>query len=144
MISNLSMNDLDRFNTLGLLVNPNFTNVFNLSDILNSKYDKVFGYYDNSYLVGFIHVSCLYDTMDVVNIVVANSYRRKGIGNKLLNYAINYFKNISSIMLEVNEKNSNAINLYEKNGFKVINRRKKYYGSDDALVMKRDVSYERC
>ena len=42
-------------------------------------------------------------------------------------------------MLEVNEKNQNAINLYLKNGFKEINRRPKYYGSDTAIIMERDV-----
>ena len=42
-------------------------------------------------------------------------------------------------MLEVNEHNKEAINLYKKNGFVEINRREKYYGNDDALIMKRDV-----
>ena len=51
----------------------------------------------------------------------------------------NYFDDINSVMLEVNENNVAAISLYKKNNFIVINKRNNYYGSDAALIMKRDV-----
>ena len=41
------------------------------------------------------------------------------------------------MMLEVRESNISAIKLYEKVGFEEINRRKKYYGNEDAIIMER-------
>ena len=82
----------------------------------------------------------MYENIDIVNIVVDKDYRRKGIGNSLLKYIINLFDDVTGIMLEVNEHNESAINLYSVNNFKVINRRKKYYGNDDALIMRREVN----
>ena len=41
-----------------------------------------------------------------------------------------------SISLEVNEVNKPAINLYDKYGFEIVGRRKKYYdGKYDAIIM---------
>ena len=139
MVDKIGLDELDRFNELGIQVNSNFVNLFSLNDILNSAFDYVSGYYLDSKLVGFIHLNKMYENIDIVNIVVDKDYRRKGIGNSLLKYVINLFDDVTGIMLEVNEHNESAINLYSVNNFKVINRRKKYYGNNDALIMKRDV-----
>ena len=133
------MDYLKEFNELGLLVNSNFLNIYKLEDILSNEYDYLYGYYLDDKLVAFIHVNKLYEVMDIVNVVVNPSYRKKGIATKLIDYAISQFDDLKSIMLEVNENNSNAISLYNKNNFKVINKRNNYYGSDAALIMKRDV-----
>jgi ribosomal protein S18 acetylase RimI-like enzyme len=144
MVNKISINDLERFNDLGFLVNSNFSNVFKLNDILESKYDGVYGYYEDDNLVGFIHVNKLYETMDIVNIVVDNMYRKKGIATKLIDYVINLYNDVDNIMLEVNENNKAAIALYEKNKFEVISKRNNYYGTDSALIMKRVINNERC
>lgn len=144
MVDKVSIDDLERFNELGLLVNSNFINVYNLVDILNSLYDDVYGYYLDEKLVGFIHITKLYETMDIVNIVVDDDYRKQGIATELINYVVDLYDDVMSIMLEVNENNIVATSLYKKNGFKIINKRDNYYGSDNALVMKRDVGNERC
>lgn len=133
------MDSLKEFNELGLLVNSNFLNIYKLEDILSNEYDYLYGYYLDDKLVAFIHVNKLYELMDIVNVVVNPSYRKKGIATKLIDYAISQFDDLKSIMLEVNENNSNAISLYNKNNFKVINKRNNYYGSEAALIMKRDV-----
>lgn len=133
------MDSLKEFNELGLLVNSNFFNIYKLEDILSNEYDYLYGYYLDVKLVAFIHVNKLYEVMDIVNVVVNPSYRKKGIATKLIDYAISQFDDLKSIMLEVNENNSNAISLYNKNNFKVINKRNNYYGSEAALIMKRDV-----
>ena len=48
---------------------------------------------------------------------------------------------LESVFLEVRPSNKTAINLYGKNGFEIVGRRKNYYstfnGREDALVMKR-------
>ena len=139
MISSVTLEYNDSFKDLGLLVNSNFNNVYKLEELTDSIYDFIFGYFINNQLVGFIHVNKLYETMDVVNIVINPDYRNKGIATSLLNYSINYFDDINSVMLEVNENNVAAISLYKKSNFIVINKRNNYYGSDAALIMKRDV-----
>lgn len=144
MINNVELKDIDNFNKLGLLINRNFDNLFKLEDLINSKYDYVYGYYVNDNLVAFIHVQTLFEILDIVNIVVDEKYRREGIASKLIDKCVNDFNDVDSIMLEVNEHNNNAIELYKKNKFEVINIRKKYYGDSDAYIMKRDVKNERC
>lgn len=139
MINNINIDSLKEFNELGLLVNSNFLNIYKLEDILSNEYDYLYGYYLDDKLVAFIHVNKLYEVMDIVNVVVNPSYRKKGIATKLIEYAMSQFDDLKSIMLEVNENNSNAISLYNKNNFKVINKRNNYYGSEAALIMKRDV-----
>lgn len=135
MISRLDIKDIDSFNRIGLLVNNNFVNLFKLEYIIDSKDEDVYGYYDNDKLVGFIHILKTFECLEIINVVVDTDYRKKGIATKLIDYLNECYDDVEYILLEVNEKNSNAINLYNKLGFNVINVRKKYYGNDDALVM---------
>ena len=144
MVNKIVIEELERFNELGLIVNKNFSNVYKLNDIIDSQYDDVYGYYVDSTLIGFIHISKLYETMDIVNVVVDNEYRKQGIATKLIDYVIKLYDDVEIIMLEVNEHNIAAISLYKKNGFEIINKRNNYYGSDAALIMKRVVENERC
>ena len=142
MVSKIEINELERFNELGLIVNSNFSKVYDLNKINDSQYDDVYGYYIDTKLVAFIHITKLYETMDVVNIVVDNEYRKQGIATKLLDYVVGLYDDIDNVMLEVNENNVAAISLYKKNGFEVISKRNNYYGSDAALIMKRVVENE--
>ena len=144
MVNKISLEDLEVFNKLGLQVNSNFSNLYDLSQIIDSQYDYVYGYYLDDKLVGFVHITKLYETMDIVNVVVDREVRKQGIATKLINYVIDLFDDIDNVMLEVNENNNAAIALYEKYGFKVINKRNNYYGNDAALIMKRVVENERC
>ncbi len=139
MVDNIKIEDLNRFNELGTLINPNFTKLFNLENILNSTYDYIIGYYDNNDLIAFLHITKSYETIDIVNIVTDSKYRNKGIASVLIDHLLTMFNDTKTIMLEVNEHNNPAINLYKKHNFVEMYRRKKYYGNDDALIMKRDV-----
>lgn len=144
MVNKISLEDLEVFNKLGLQVNSNFSNLYDLSQIIDSQYDYVYGYYLDDKLVGFVHITKLYETMDIVNIVVDREVRKQGIATKLINYVIDLFDDIDNVMLEVNENNIPALSLYKKNNFEIINKRNNYYGSDAALIMKRVVENERC
>ena len=139
MIKKLSVNDKDKFYELGSLINNNFINLYDLELLCDSVYDFLYGYYDNNTLIGFIHVTKIYESMDIVNIVVDVKYRRCGVASKLIDYAYLQFNDLEKILLEVNVNNKSAISLYEKNGFSVIDVRKKYYGQDDALIMMKEV-----
>lgn len=139
MVNKITLEDKDRFYELGEVVNSRFRILFNLESIIDSEYDYLLGYYENDILVGFIHFSKMYETVDIVNIVVDESKRNMGIASKLIDELLKYFNDVTNIMLEVNENNIPAISLYKKNNFYVINKRDNYYGSDAALIMKRDV-----
>ena len=42
-----------------------------------------------------------------------------------------------TVIAEINEKNNNAIKLYQKLGFKEISLRDRYYGDDTAIIMEK-------
>mgnify|MGYP002856476333 CR=1 FL=1 len=144
MVNKLNLSDLERFNELGGLINDNFINLFSLASLIASKTDEVYGYCEDNLLVGFIHISKSYETIDIVNIVVDITKRKMGIGYKLVEYISHLYDDVLNIMLEVRDSNKIAINLYKKCGFKEINRRKKYYGNEDALIMKKVIDNEGC
>lgn len=141
MVREVSLSDTYLFNILGLQVNDNFVRLFDLKVLLSKETDKIFGFYIDDTLWGFIHIQVIYEAIDIINIVVDKDKRNQGIGNELLNYVLNVYKgNNYYIILEVDEKNSLAIKLYEKNGFSVIDKRLNYYkNGNNALIMKRDV-----
>ena len=140
MINSVNIKDNERFIEIGLLVNGDFSKLFNLEFIINSDSEDVIGYYDNNKLVGFIHVLKTFECVEIINVVVDTEYRKQGIASKLINYVVDYYDDLEYILLEVNEHNEKAINLYNKLEFKVINVRKKYYGNDDALIMRKEVN----
>ena len=140
MINKVNINDEDKFLKLGFLVNEKFDKLFDLNFIIDSSNEDVFGYYDGDKLIGFVHVLKTFECLEIINIVVDLDYRRKGIAISLINYVIDFYNDLEYILLEVNEKNDSAINLYKKIGFYLINIRKKYYGNEDALIMRKEVN----
>lgn len=89
-------------------------------------------------IVGFAGVIILPDDSEITNIVTKKTMRKKGIGKHLLEKLIEISKeeNKTEISLEVNEINEPAIRLYEKFGFEIVGRRKKYYNRvNDAIIM---------
>ena len=62
-----------------------------------------------------------------------------GTGSLLLAHLINKAerKGACKVFLEVRDSNRQARRIYERFGFKVIGKRKKYYLDEDALVMVR-------
>ncbi len=94
-------------------------------------------------LVGYSFLLNVYDEIHINNIAVKNSYRKKGLGQKLLDYIINYGKEnyFSRITLEVRDSNKIALDLYYKNGFILISRRTGYYSNpkEDALILMKNL-----
>ena len=83
----------------------------------------------------------MYETVNILNIVVSETERRKNIGTLLIDNMLSDLNNkdIEHIMLEVNSNNIPAINLYKKFNFEIINTRKKYYNGEDAYIMERRI-----
>jgi len=74
----------------------------------------------------------------VVSIAVINEHRGKGFGSALVNESIEGVKirQCSELYLEVRCSNNDAVRLYEKLGFSIIQRLKAYYrDGEDAYVM---------
>lgn len=102
---------------------------------LDSKYYLV-ALLDND-IVGYIGISYVLDTADIISIAVKKEFTRKGIASLLLNEIIKFCneKNISRIFLEVRKSNTKAQSLYKKFGFTKISERKKYYNNiEDAYI----------
>jgi len=74
----------------------------------------------------------------VVSIAVMDEYRGKGFGSAIVNEGINGVKirQCSELYLEVRCSNNDAVRLYEKLGFSIIQRLKAYYrDGEDAYVL---------
>ena len=96
---------------------------------------------DNSKIIGFAGIKVILPDADIMNIVVKKDFRNQGVGSLLLKELINLSKslNVKNLFLEVNEKNTPAISLYNKFGFKKISIRKNYYKDNNAIVMRLDL-----
>ena len=93
--------------------------------------------------IGFVGVMLNFPEMEIMNIVIKKSERRKGIGKLLLNKIIEFAKqnNYERIFLEVNENNFPAIKMYENFYFVQKGFRKNYYkNSENAIIMDKELS----
>ena len=121
-----------------------FDDFWNYS-VFKSELESVSSHYlvvkDNSKIIGFAGIKVTVPDCDIMNIVVKKDFRNQGIGSLLLKELINLSKslNVKNLFLEVNERNTPAILLYNKFGFKKISTRKNYYKDNNAIVMKLDL-----
>ena len=137
MIRKLLKKDFDIVYELGLKLHPNYKIINDLEEIINNDLNYFYVYEIDGKVVGFIHYTKLYNSVDLVDIIVSEEYQNQLIGSTLIDFIITNLSADDKIYLEVNTNNKKAINLYQKFGFKVINIRKNYYGLDDAYVMER-------
>ena len=137
MIRIANLEDLTAIDPIGTLIKDNFSKQNHTRERINLDYVKIFVYEDQSIIKGFIETECHYETTDLINIAVLKKYQNQGIASSLLNYVIENI-NQQNIILEVNENNIKAIKFYQRNNFKEINRRNKYYDNlYDAIIMER-------
>ena len=86
-------------------------------------------------IVAYCIISKIADQAELFNIATIEGFRNKGIAKQLLIYAISNV-DAAEMFLEVSTKNLAAIKLYQSVGFNEIDRRKKYYGDSDAIIMR--------
>lgn len=114
-----------------------------LDDMSNSNNTLYFGAIYNDIIVGYIAITYVIDTIDILSIVTMKNYENIGVATLLLEYIFNFAKknNVNKIFLEVRTSNTKAINLYEKNNFKLISKRKNYYTDtkEDALIYLKEI-----
>ncbi len=98
-------------------------------------------------LVGYLIISRYVDAWHVMNVAVAEPYRRRGVATGLIQHL---FEETSrdgrrGYTLEVRVSNEAAIHLYERLGFKARGIRRGYYtdNREDALIMWKDPAREQ-
>jgi ribosomal-protein-alanine N-acetyltransferase len=93
-------------------------------------------------LVGYAFVSRHVDAWHVMNVAVADAFRRRGIASALLGRLFEVTESDSrrGYTLEVRVSNAGAIRLYERLGFEARGIRRGYYtdNREDALIMWRE------
>ncbi|MBI4209353.1 MAG: ribosomal protein S18-alanine N-acetyltransferase [Deltaproteobacteria bacterium] len=90
-------------------------------------------------IVGFICFWTLPGELQILNIAVDPSVRKRGIASDLLRIVLNLAeeKKVREITLESRASNGAALSLYRKFGFQICGRRKGYYHEEgeDALLL---------
>ena len=97
---------------------------------------------DGDIVAGYIGSQTVLGEGDMMNLAVSPDYRRRGIGEGLVNALVKALseKGATRLALEVRASNAPAIALYEKLGFDVAGRRPNYYRNpkEDALIMRKE------
>lgn len=109
-----------------------------LKDELTNETARFYVLRDNEKLLGYIGANNICGEVYITNVAVSEACRGKGYGKKLVNHLLKQseLEKALFVTLEVRESNENAINLYEKCGFKKISERKNFYSkpTENALI----------
>lgn len=141
-IMKMSLSDLEEIKDILTTEFDDFWNEETLrSELLSSSSRYIVAKKENQ-IVGFAGLKIVFEQADLMNIVTRKTYRNQGIATLLLKNLISLSEslNVTSITLEVNEDNFNAISLYKKFGFKEIGIRRKYYKEKTAIIMARKLT----
>lgn len=98
----------------------------------------------NNVIRGYIVVAHGGGDAELLNVVVAPVWQRKGLGRQMLEHAVKAVETHADMLfLEVRVSNHRAIELYSAEGFFEVGHRKNYYptvnGHEDALLMARQL-----
>ena len=97
-------------------------------------------------VIAYLCFRVIEDEMHIMNLAVHPGYRRRGVASFLLDYALRLAKEYGArgAMLEVRPSNHAAISLYDKMGFSVAGRRRRYYVEtrEDAVIMTNEMAGE--
>ncbi|NLM11580.1 MAG: ribosomal protein S18-alanine N-acetyltransferase [Clostridiaceae bacterium] len=90
-------------------------------------------------IVAYAGLWTIMDEGHITNIAVDPSYRRMGIGSRLMESVIEIAQRskLRGLTLEVRVSNTEAISMYKRFGFKIEGLRKNYYSDthEDAFIM---------
>ena len=93
---------------------------------------------DGGEVIGYGCITCAADSADLENVVVAESYRRGGVGRAIVEGLLAEAKarGVQKTFLEVRVSNVPAMSMYLKCGFYGVYARTRYYSDgEDCLVM---------
>jgi ribosomal-protein-alanine N-acetyltransferase len=91
-----------------------------------------------SKICGFLCAHVVAGEWEIENTVVAEEFRRRGIGAALMEALLTKWKTAggSAVLLEVRESNAAARALYQASGLREVGRRRRYYRDpvEDAIL----------
>ncbi len=94
---------------------------------------------ENNKVLGYGGMWHVVNEGHITNIAVHKDYRRKGIGQAIIEKLVEIAeeKEMIGLTLEVRKSNTPALELYKKNGFKLEGIRPEYYedNKEDAYIM---------
>ncbi len=91
-----------------------------------------------SVFAGYVVFWVVYGEAHILNLTIAEQFRRRGLGLYVMHQVLDMMKasRVDDVFLEVRKSNFAAKELYRKLNFKESYERKKYYGDEDAIVMR--------
>lgn len=141
LVRPLAEADLDRVMEIELEAYPHPWTRGIFADCLRVGY-PCWGLQVDASLVGYCILTHAANEAHLLNLCVAPSWQRRGLGGILLEHVVRLAlaHRCESIFLEVRPSNRDAIRLYQRSGFTVIGKRPGYYsngdGREDAIVMR--------
>lgn len=91
-------------------------------------------------IAGYLIARALEDEGEILNLAVAPESRRHGIGLGLLEAGLAALaeRGVTSVFLEVRATNQAALDLYIREGFRPVGRRREYYRRpvEDAMILR--------
>ena len=97
---------------------------------------------EDQIVLGYVGSQSVLDEADVMNVAVHPDFRRRHIGQVLIERLIEMLREqaVHSLALEVRVSNESAIALYQKLGFVQVGRRPNYYRNpkEDALILRKE------
>jgi len=115
-----------------------------LQEVEDNWFSRSFVALEGERVVGYFVAWFLNQEVHLLNIAVASSHQKKGLGRRMMRYLLDMAKRELKhlITLEVRESNAAAIELYRSFGFTRVGVRREYYHDDNenALLMARPVS----
>jgi len=111
-----------------------------------SYFEKLYHSYPQGFLIaeilgkiiGYAIGQIKGNSAQIISIAVLPDWRKKGIGTKLFNSLLDFFKKegAKEIFLHVRTKNQEAISFYQNLGFEILEEIKNYYPDGNAYLMK--------
>lgn len=133
----LVLRDLDKVKALG---DASFAKRWSLSDyqyFITSEASRSYCLENESGLVAYVLSLLAQGDLDIASVATHSEHRRKGYAAWLIS-RVDQMTDVKRAYLEVDEINTSAIQLYEKNRFVRYGVRKKYYeGKRDALLLRK-------
>lgn len=136
----MQMDDLDAIVQIEPVIYSHPWTRGNFSDSLNSGY-SAWVLESGGEIIGYALMMMVLDEAHLLNLSVAKSYQKQGLGRYLLEHMLKIAKNhkAANMFLEVRPSNISAIALYENMGFCEMAVRRGYYpaahGREDAVLM---------
>ena len=136
----MQLDDLDAIMVIESQIYPYPWTIGNFSDSLNSGY-SAWILMHNEEIIGYSFMMMVLDEAHLLNLSIARTYQKQGLGRTLLEHMVDIAKNnqMANMFLEVRQSNISAIALYENMGFNEMAIRRNYYpatnGREDAILM---------